>query len=96
MPCSGRCNERQCPEFCLGLEARPLSRWPCRTLRLSEESLRRAAPKEGSSALLTPSTAAPQVCCCFANSVVTTRWMLQDEMIIANTECDNCLMAWLM
>mmetsp|Transcript_19814 Transcript_19814/g.59851 ORF Transcript_19814/g.59851 Transcript_19814/m.59851 type:complete len:297 (-) Transcript_19814:591-1481(-) len=28
---------------------------------------------------------------CFTQSVASTRWMLQDEMHIANTKCDNCL-----
>ena len=32
-----------------------------------------------------------QVFCCFAQSVASTRWMLQDEMHIQNTPCDNCL-----
>ena len=39
----------------------------------------------------------PEVClatettCCFANSVVSTRYMLQDSMIIQNTQCDDVL-----
>ena len=33
----------------------------------------------------------PQVLFCFTQSVASTRWMLQDEMHISNTECDNCL-----
>lgn len=39
----------------------------------------------------------PEVCLClevvgcFTQSVASTRWMLQDEMHIANTQCDNCL-----
>jgi len=28
---------------------------------------------------------------CFAQSVMGTRWMLQDQMQIQNTKCDNCL-----
>lgn len=36
-----------------------------------------------------------EVSLCFANSVVTTRWLIQDEMYVMNTGCDNCLMAWL-
>ena len=32
-----------------------------------------------------------QVFFCFTQSVASTRWMLQDEMHISNTECDNCL-----
>ena len=32
---------------------------------------------------------------CFANSVVSTRYLLQDSMIIQNTECDNCLVGFL-
>lgn len=36
-----------------------------------------------------------EVTCCFANSVVSTRYLLQDSMIIQNTECDNCLIGFL-
>lgn len=32
-----------------------------------------------------------EVFVCFTQSVASTRWMLQDEMHIANTKCDNCL-----
>jgi hypothetical protein len=32
-----------------------------------------------------------EVVICFTQSVASTRWMLQDEMHIANTQCDNCL-----
>lgn len=32
-----------------------------------------------------------QVFFCFTQSVASSRWMLQDEMHISNTECDNCL-----
>lgn len=32
-----------------------------------------------------------EVCFCFAQSVASTRWLLQDEMRIANTKCDNCI-----
>eukprot|EP00775_Hariotina_reticulata_P001270 gene1270-1610_t len=28
---------------------------------------------------------------CFAQSVASTRWMIQDELRIQNTECDNCI-----
>lgn len=55
MPCSGRMQEGNCPELCLGLE----------------------------------------VGCCFANSVVSTRYLIQDQMIVANTDCDNCLVGFL-
>ncbi|KAG7674836.1 hypothetical protein Ndes2526B_g07676 [Nannochloris sp. 'desiccata'] len=53
LPCSGRCGEAKCPEFCLGVET----------------------------------------VCCFAQSVASTRWMIQDEMQLQNTKCDNCLIA---
>lgn len=33
-----------------------------------------------------------QVTCCFGSSVAVTRWMLQDELRIQNTACDNCLL----
>ena len=29
--------------------------------------------------------------CCFAQSVASTRFMIQDEMHLENTPCDNCL-----
>lgn len=32
-----------------------------------------------------------EVFCCFAQSVASTRWMLQDELAIKTTECDNCI-----
>ncbi|CAL8465263.1 g4798 [Coccomyxa elongata] len=34
---------------------------------------------------------AAEVCFCFTQSVASTRWMIQDEMRIQNTQCDNCL-----
>lgn len=54
-PCSGRCGEQSCPEYCLCLE----------------------------------------VCCCFAQSVATTRWMIQDELRVSTTKCDNCLIGFM-
>lgn len=42
-------------------------------------------------------TACPELClacevlCCFPNSVAVTRFLIQDEMQIGNTQCDNCL-----
>ncbi|BBN10033.1 hypothetical protein MPTK1_5g00340 [Marchantia polymorpha subsp. ruderalis] len=35
--------------------------------------------------------AVTEVCCCFTLSVATTRFMLQDELRIQNTKCDNCI-----
>lgn len=32
-----------------------------------------------------------QVCLCFANSVASTRFMLQDEFNLQTTKCDNCI-----
>ena len=32
-----------------------------------------------------------ETCCCFPNSVLATRYLLQDEMQLENTKCDNCL-----
>ena len=32
-----------------------------------------------------------QVFFCFAQSVASTRWAIQDEMHLQNTQCDNCL-----
>ncbi|KAJ0739537.1 hypothetical protein HanOQP8_Chr06g0206851 [Helianthus annuus] len=51
MPCSGKCGERKCPQFCLCTE----------------------------------------VLLCFGNSVASTRFMLQDELNIQTTKCDNCI-----
>lgn len=34
-----------------------------------------------------------EACCCFASSVAATRYLIQDEMGVANTKCDNCLIA---
>ena len=34
-----------------------------------------------------------EACCCFAASVQVTRHMIQDEMHVENTQCDNCLIA---
>jgi hypothetical protein len=36
-----------------------------------------------------------EVACCFANSVVSTRYLIQDSMVVQNTECDNCLVGFL-
>eukprot|EP00198_Chlamydomonas_reinhardtii_P007928 XP_001697265.1 predicted protein [Chlamydomonas reinhardtii] len=32
-----------------------------------------------------------EVSCCFAQSVATTRWMIQDELQVETTKCDNCI-----
>ena len=53
LPCSGRCGEQKCPEFCLATET----------------------------------------FCCFAQSVASTRYLIQDQMQLENTKCDNCLIA---
>ncbi|XP_021754202.1 uncharacterized protein LOC110719554 isoform X1 [Chenopodium quinoa] len=55
MPCSGRCGESKCPEFCLATE----------------------------------------VFLCFGNSVASTRFMLQDEFNIQTTQCDNCIIGFM-
>uniref|UniRef100_A0A0V0HX73 Putative collagen alpha-1(III) chain-like n=2 Tax=Solanum chacoense TaxID=4108 RepID=A0A0V0HX73_SOLCH len=55
MPCSGKCGESRCPEFCLVAE----------------------------------------VCCCFGNSVSSTRFLLQDEFNIRTTKCDNCIIGFM-
>ncbi|XP_028103967.1 uncharacterized protein LOC114303024 [Camellia sinensis] len=56
MPCSGKCGESKCPEFCLCTE----------------------------------------VFLCFANSVASTRFMLQDEFNIQTTPCDNCIIGFML
>ncbi|KAJ4955841.1 hypothetical protein NE237_012624 [Protea cynaroides] len=55
VPCSGKCGESKCPEFCLCTE----------------------------------------VFCCFANSVASTRFLLQDEFNIQTTQCDNCIIGFM-
>lgn len=35
-----------------------------------------------------------EICCCFDMSVLSTRWMLQDEYYLQNSCCDNCLIAY--
>ena len=35
-----------------------------------------------------------EVFCCFSNSVMSTRMLLQDDLRIMNSKCDNCLMAF--
>ncbi|XP_065864204.1 uncharacterized protein [Euphorbia lathyris] len=43
----------------------------------------------------------PEVClctevfCCFANSVASTRFLLQDEFNIQTTQCDNCIIGFM-
>ncbi|CAJ2676543.1 uncharacterized protein LOC123914098 isoform X2 [Trifolium pratense] len=56
MPCSGRCGESKCPEFCLCTE----------------------------------------VFLCFGNSVASTRFLLQDEFNIQTTQCDNCIIGFML
>ncbi|KAK4262786.1 hypothetical protein QN277_028297 [Acacia crassicarpa] len=56
MPCSGRCGESRCPEFCLCTE----------------------------------------VFLCFGNSVASTRFLLQDEFNIQTTQCDNCIIGFML
>lgn len=34
-----------------------------------------------------------QTCCCFGTSVAVTRWIIQDELRVQNSQCDNCLLA---
>ncbi|XP_039048026.1 uncharacterized protein LOC120188683 [Hibiscus syriacus] len=36
-----------------------------------------------------------EVFCCLSNSVASTRFLLQDEYNIQTTECDNCLIAFM-
>ena len=38
---------------------------------------------------------ATEVFCCFGNSVASTRFMLQDEFNIQTTQCDNCIIAFM-
>ena len=36
-----------------------------------------------------------EVWCCFPSAVATTRFMIQDEQRVANTDCDNCLIGFM-
>lgn len=36
-----------------------------------------------------------EVFCCFGNSVASTRFLLQDEFNIQTTQCDNCIIAFM-
>lgn len=36
-----------------------------------------------------------EVFCCFANSVASTRFILQDEFNIQTTQCDNCIIGFM-
>lgn len=38
---------------------------------------------------------ATEVFCCFANSVASTRFLLQDEFNIQTTACDNCIIGFM-
>jgi len=37
-----------------------------------------------------------EVVCCFPTSVATTRFMVQDEQRVMNTQCDNCLIGFML
>eukprot|EP00850_Spirogloea_muscicola_P019527 SM000192S04922 [mRNA] locus=s192:183172:186697:- [translate_table: standard] len=37
-----------------------------------------------------------EVFCCFANSVASTRFLLQDEFNIQTTKCDNCIIGFML
>ncbi|EEH59154.1 uncharacterized protein MICPUCDRAFT_32645 [Micromonas pusilla CCMP1545] len=36
-----------------------------------------------------------EVTCCFASAVATSRFMIQDEMRVENTKCDNCIIGFM-
>ena len=36
---------------------------------------------------------ATEACCCFANSVLVSRFLIQDELAVQNTKTDNCVIA---
>uniref|UniRef100_A0A7S0QVX8 PLAC8 family protein n=1 Tax=Pyramimonas obovata TaxID=1411642 RepID=A0A7S0QVX8_9CHLO len=36
-----------------------------------------------------------EVCCCFSQSVASSRFLIQDEFHIENTACDNCLVGFM-
>ena len=37
-----------------------------------------------------------ETCCCFPSAVATNRFMIQDEMRVMNTQCDNCLIGFML
>lgn len=37
-----------------------------------------------------------EVCCCFPSAMATTRFMIQDEQRVMNTQCDNCLIGFML
>lgn len=89
MPCSGRCGESHCPELCLCTEVwcflnYAYSRFSCQC-RNYELFL------QSSYLFLLNFMLLFQVFLCFANSVASTRFMLQDEFNLQTTKCDNCI-----
>lgn len=37
-----------------------------------------------------------EVVCCFPSAMATTRFMIQDEQRVMNTQCDNCLIGFML
>ena len=37
-----------------------------------------------------------EVACCFPSAMATTRFMIQDEQRVMNTQCDNCLIGFML
>eukprot|EP00958_Prasinococcus_capsulatus_P013706 scaffold1418_cov352-Prasinococcus_capsulatus_cf.AAC.5 len=84
-PCAGKCGEQNSPEACLCLEVRRPSRGPCYGTRTwpAGTALERTCVHCGLRSW--------QVSCCFPSSVLATRFLIQHQMLVMNTKCDDCL-----
>lgn len=94
MPCSGRCGESRCPEFCLCTEVSCGFNFALDAACLNFHSLLLIISLEFF-LISSHSINSVQVFLCFANSVASTRFMLQDEFNIQTTKCDNCIIVLL-
>lgn len=94
MPCSGRCGESRCPEFCLCTEVSCGFNFAIDASSLNFHSLLLIILLEFF-LISSHSINSVQVFLCFANSVASTRFMLQDEFNIQTTKCDNCIIVLL-
>lgn len=82
------------------LPAREGARLPSLLLATSRHKKTRARQKNTTPPALrrpTNNQNCPEFClglevfCCFAQSVASTRWLVQDELGIKNTSCDDCI-----
>ncbi|CAN0884259.1 hypothetical protein LINGRAHAP2_LOCUS14785 [Linum grandiflorum] len=89
MPCSGKCGESNCPEVCLCTEVTSHFTFIWDFGSLFNHSL--ALLDIYTTHFLFLDRHHHQVWCCFANSVASTRFLLQDEFNIQTSPCDNCM-----